>query len=119
MKKFELGDIVRFKGDDVDYELSYKNSDGTCDLIRVGGNEAEIECVPVRLIEYPPVAVEVGQVWESHDPDEEKYRLFVTRVDGEDDVTYVTNWGKLVYGSKGTSKHIREHYTLILKGVKS
>ena len=119
MTNFEQGDIVRFKGDDVDYKVTFKNSNGTCDLLQIGSNEEEIEYVPVRLIEHLPVPVEVGQVWESYDSlfatGEDKHRLFVTRVDGEDDVSYVIDWDMHV--SKCPARYIREHYTLILKGA--
>lgn len=115
-ERFNEGDYVRFKGDEVKYKVTFINRGDesiTYDLMPVDSpREDDISFVPSRLLEPWPQEVKVGQVWRGHDFEKGFYRLFVTRVDGEQ-VAWVTNWALNV--SYGKAAFIREYYTLILE----
>lgn len=107
MSSFKVGDLVRFRGDDVDYEVMYYGDDRS-DLRRVGGNDPDILEVPVRLLEPAPERMRKGQVWIAEgSPD-----IFIVEIKGNL-VIYAS--AGVVTLSQNDQSWIRENYTNMMK----
>lgn len=114
MNVFKECDVVRFKGDDTEYKVTFVNyASGTYDVTTPGDpREPTVQFVPGRLLEKAPEKVRPGQVWRGSDPEEGEYRLFVMRADTQDSILYTTTWDTEV--CRGSADYIRNYHELEL-----
>lgn len=110
--KFEEGDKVRFKGDDVTYTVSYANNDSSVDLDQAAARSPNISYVPTRLLEPAPREHRVGDVYRG-----KMSGILYVVAQGVDDILGVAYRGRFSDDAMGQF-HNTAYYELIQEGPK-